>query len=299
MAPSTAEIMAAEPPQVYSLAEVAQHNTRDDLWVAVDGAVYDFSAPKGALFHPGGLPPLLEVAGTDATETFFGLHRTEVLQRPQFAKLKIGVLEGSPAALAAEDGTEEVVLAETSVPYGESLGFWRKSSPYYTQSHDVFRDAVREVYDREVAPFAEEWDEAGERCPPEVYKKLGETGIIASLVAGEDRGAQFLKKWGVELPGGVNPYEFDYFHALVGGEEAIRGCRGGYGLKDGMIGGVCAYFTSAPDLTRLPAPGCLPACHPCAGGHTGCRSAPIHYPIHNVARPSPMAVSDRLSDSCV
>ena len=24
-------------------------------------------------------------------------------------------------------------------------------------------------------------------------------------------------RWGVELPGGVSPREFDYFHGLVGG----------------------------------------------------------------------------------
>ena len=58
---------AVSPSQIYSLEELSQHNTRDDLWVAVNGDVYDFSSPKGALFHPGGLPPLLEVAGTDAT----------------------------------------------------------------------------------------------------------------------------------------------------------------------------------------------------------------------------------------
>lgn len=238
MASSTAEIMAAEPPQIYSLEELARHNTRDDLWVAVDGNVYDFSAPKGALFHPGGIPPLLEVAGTDATETFFGLHRSEVLNRPTFAKLKIGVLEGSPGAQTDNVDNVGADVEELPVPYSESLGSWRKSSLYYTQSHNEFRAAVRAFYDREVAPFAEEWDEAGERCSPELFKKLGEAGIVASLVAGEDRGAQFLKKWEITLPGGVNPYEFDYFHALVGGEEAIRGCRGGYGLKDGMIGGV-------------------------------------------------------------
>ena len=76
-------------------------------------------------------------------------------------------------------------------------------------------------------------------------------------MAGEERGAQFLERWGIALPGGVNPREFDYckrisspaslssaqlqrcaVHGLVGGEEVIRGCRGGYGLKDGLIGGV-------------------------------------------------------------
>ena len=84
---------------------------------------------------------------------------------------------------------------------------------------------MRAVYEKEVAPFAEEWDEDGTACSPAVYKALGEAGIVASLIAGEERGAYFLEQWGVALPGGVNPREFDYFHALVGGEEAIRGVR--------------------------------------------------------------------------
>ena len=148
------------------------------------------------------------------------------------------MLEGSAGALVAEAGVMEVAVEASAVPYGESLGFWRKSSPYYTESHDAFRQGVREVFDREVAPFAEEWDESGTRCSPETFKALGDAGVVAALVTGEERGAHFLNKWGVALPGGVDPREFDYFHGLVSGEEAIRGCRGGYGLNDGMIGGV-------------------------------------------------------------
>lgn len=35
-----------------------------------------------------------EVAGQDATEVFFGLHRHEVLKRPQYKRLIIGQVEG-------------------------------------------------------------------------------------------------------------------------------------------------------------------------------------------------------------
>lgn len=34
------------------------------------------------------------VAGKDATTVFYGLHRSEILQRPQYQKLKIGQIEG-------------------------------------------------------------------------------------------------------------------------------------------------------------------------------------------------------------
>ena len=46
--------------------------------------------------HPGGSGVLLdaEVSGMDATTVFYGLHRSEVLQRPQYQKLKIGQIEG-------------------------------------------------------------------------------------------------------------------------------------------------------------------------------------------------------------
>ena len=212
-------------------AELAKHNTRDDLWVAVGGAVYDLSGMFAKFLHPGGAPPLLEVAGTECTEQFFALHRLEVLQRPRFAKLQVGVLAGS-----AVPSDESRITAP--VPYAESLGFWRKSSPYYSQSHDDFRQACRDIYEEHIAPDAEEWDEDGKPASPELFKALGDAGIIATLIAGEGRGADFLERWGVKLPGGVNAREFDYFHGLIGGEEAIRGTRGGYGLKDGLIGGV-------------------------------------------------------------
>ena len=68
-------------------------------------------------------------AGQDATEAFFGLHRYEVLARPQYQRLKIGIVEGETPYLHGR------VAGELSrVPYGEptwlSAGY---HSPYYTE----------------------------------------------------------------------------------------------------------------------------------------------------------------------
>ena len=51
---------------------------------------------KFANLHPGGSGVLLdaEVAGQDATTVFYGLHRSEVLQKPQYQRLRIGQIEG-------------------------------------------------------------------------------------------------------------------------------------------------------------------------------------------------------------
>lgn len=74
----------------FTTAEVSRHNTPDDLWIIIDGDVYDMSTFKD--LHPGGAPPLKFAAGQDATFDFFGLHRKEILESPRYARLKIGLI---------------------------------------------------------------------------------------------------------------------------------------------------------------------------------------------------------------
>ena len=53
---------------IVSESELAQHNSIDDLWVAVEDKVYNLT--QFQFEHPGGSDILVEVAGKDATEEF-------------------------------------------------------------------------------------------------------------------------------------------------------------------------------------------------------------------------------------
>jgi cytochrome b involved in lipid metabolism len=53
----------------YTAADVAKHATKDDLWVIIDGKVYDLTRYVDP--HPGG-EGILNHAGGDSTEGFHG-----------------------------------------------------------------------------------------------------------------------------------------------------------------------------------------------------------------------------------
>mmetsp|Transcript_124547 Transcript_124547/g.265557 ORF Transcript_124547/g.265557 Transcript_124547/m.265557 type:complete len:533 (-) Transcript_124547:87-1685(-) len=221
--------------------EVAKHCAEGDLWVAIDGKVYDLS--KFAKMHPGGLPPLVdkEVAGRDATELFFGLHRASVLHEKRYAKLQIGVIAGAAEAKAAAESKQlqsGLGLCPGSVPYGEAMGFWRKHSPYYNESHHRFRSAVRTFMDAEIKPECKAWDDLGELPTKEVDLALGRAGIFAGLVVAEEGIGELFKQHGIALPGGLKAEDADYFHSLVFAEEMRKGVEGCYGVADGLFGGM-------------------------------------------------------------
>jgi hypothetical protein len=108
------------------------------------------------------------VAGKDATQAFFGLHRHEVLLRPQYARLQIGTLKGASELVSAPAPD-----ALSAVPYAEptwlSKGF---HSPYFTDSHKRFQKAVRKFIQEVVFPEAIKCEEKGTRISQEVVDKL-------------------------------------------------------------------------------------------------------------------------------
>lgn len=67
-------------------------------------------------------------AGQDVTETFYGLHRHEVLERPQYKRLQIGTIRGEKSVIY-----DRVVGEISQVPYAEPTwltpGYF---SPYYS-----------------------------------------------------------------------------------------------------------------------------------------------------------------------
>jgi predicted heme/steroid binding protein len=56
------------PDRIHSSSEIARHASAHDLWVVIDGEVYDLTALVEA--HPGGSAILLDYAGKDASEAF-------------------------------------------------------------------------------------------------------------------------------------------------------------------------------------------------------------------------------------
>jgi cytochrome b involved in lipid metabolism len=71
--------LAGAPLPKYSMEEVSKHNTRDDCWVVLDGRVYDVT--KFISRHPGGVGPITNMAGKDATDVFDNYHAARVYKQ--------------------------------------------------------------------------------------------------------------------------------------------------------------------------------------------------------------------------
>ncbi|TPX72950.1 hypothetical protein SpCBS45565_g00388 [Spizellomyces sp. 'palustris'] len=210
------------PQQEYTIDQVASHNNEESLWIIVDGRVYDLT--NFADLHPGGLTVLLEVAGKDATQEFYGLHRQSVLAK--FGpKYEIGTIKGvKPKIVLQKPGDI------SKVPYAESSAWQGFYSPYYNESHFRFRAAVREFIQKEIIPDAVVNEESGTIADQELFEKMGSFNLLACRMGPGPH------LHGRTLPGGVKPEEFDYFHELIAHEEI--GTLGAPGFQDSVATGM-------------------------------------------------------------
>lgn len=99
---------------------------------------------------------------------FFGLHRHEVLLKPQYARLQIGKVQGQEETIKAPQPGEL-----SRVPYAEPT--WLTSgyySPYYSENHRKFQTAVRAFFTTVVQPEAIKCEDSGKRIPQEVVDKM-------------------------------------------------------------------------------------------------------------------------------
>ncbi|TKA76328.1 hypothetical protein B0A55_04202 [Friedmanniomyces simplex] len=84
------------PDDEYSLEEVAKHNKKEDLWIAVKGVVMNVT--DWVEEHPGGPQALFSHMGKDASEEFEMLHDDEVI--PKYAAgIVIGRVKGQEVRL--------------------------------------------------------------------------------------------------------------------------------------------------------------------------------------------------------
>lgn len=148
---------------------------------------------------PGGAHVLLdaEIAGQDATEAFFGLHRAEVLNR--YGRYIIGTIaDGKPKYLLPTPG------ALSSVPFAEpawlSEGF---TSPYYNDGHRKLQKYMRDFTDEYVKPEASAHEKSGERPTVELVQRMG-----AELINHMRMGPTKILP-GLTLPGGIKGEDFE------------------------------------------------------------------------------------------
>lgn len=224
--------------KAYTKDEVKKHNKDGDLWIIIDSAVYDLS--KFVDLHPGGSHVLVQVAGQDATEAFFGMHRAEVLSK--YGRYIIGTVEGQkPQYILPTAGTL------SPVPYAEPT--WIREgfkSPYYKDSHRALQNAVREFVDEHVRPDAQLHEKDGKRPTVSLIEKMGEVHMNAMRLGP----GKLLH--GLTLLGGVKGDEFDYFHEQIVTQELVRGGARGYadGLQGGMVIGLPPVMNFGSDKLK-------------------------------------------------
>ncbi|KOP78550.1 acyl-CoA dehydrogenase [Lysinibacillus sp. FJAT-14745] len=109
--------------------------------------------------------------------------------------------------------------------------------PYFTEEHELLRKTIRNFVDKEVKPFVEEWESAGE-FPIEILKRMGDLGFLG-LRYSEEVGGQ----------GG------DYFTSIVFAEELAKcGCGGfpmAIAVQTDMATPPIAQFGSADQKERF------------------------------------------------
>lgn len=78
-------------PNIYTSAQVAQHNSAGNCWASIDGNVYNLTTWVAR--HPGGESPITRLCGTDGSAIFQAQHGSSRSARAALVLLKIGSLK--------------------------------------------------------------------------------------------------------------------------------------------------------------------------------------------------------------
>jgi acyl-CoA dehydrogenase len=104
------------------------------------------------------------------------------------------------------------------------------TNPFYTAEHEAFREVVRRFVDKEIAPHASEWDEAGE-FPRRLYARASEIGLL-----------------GLGFPEEFGGVAADQFMKIVASQELARAGAGGISAS------LMSHSIGAPPIARAARP---------------------------------------------
>jgi alkylation response protein AidB-like acyl-CoA dehydrogenase/predicted heme/steroid binding protein len=240
--------------KTFTTSDVTSHNKPDDLYIIVDGDVYDLTTFQDD--HPGGKKILQRVAGKDASKQFWKYHNESILKKYK-AQLQVGSLDTKPkpeskpepaaakpeSAVAApvaakkpraeqpegEEAGEPLEAFGDQIPFADPTWYQNYHSPYYNETHAALRAEVREWIENKIEPNVTEWDEA-KRVPEEIYKEMGRRGYLAGLL-----GVKFPTQYANRV-NAVAPEDWDFFHEMIITDELSR--TGSGGLVWNLIGGL-------------------------------------------------------------
>src|ERR1700761_2561683 len=118
-------------------------------------------------------------------------------------------------------------------PHGRKQSCGRNpamKSPFYTAEHEAFRAVMRRFVEREIEPFAHQWDEAGE-FPRTLYAKAAEVGLL-----------------GLGFPEEHGGTPADQFMKIVTSQELARAGAGG------VAASLMSHTIGAPPVARAARP---------------------------------------------
>jgi len=98
---------------------------------------------------------------------------------------------------------------------------------YFDESHHILRQSVARFVEREIKPFVDEWEEAGE-FPRELYRKAAEIGLL---------GVPYPEEW--------SGFAGDVFHDIVVSEELTRSGSGG------VAAGLMSHGIALPPILAM------------------------------------------------
>ena len=114
--------------------------------------------------------------------------------------------------------------------------------PMFTEEHDIFRDTVRRFVEKELAPHAEEWEEA-EEFPSSVFSRMGELGLL-----------------GLNYPEAYGGQGADFVFSIILAEELARcgmaGLQTAVGVHNGMATPPIYKFGTEEQKQRYLGPAC-------------------------------------------
>eukprot|EP00457_Paulinella_chromatophora_P003753 gb/GEZN01003761.1/.p1 GENE.gb/GEZN01003761.1/~~gb/GEZN01003761.1/.p1 ORF type:complete len:546 (+),score=78.53 gb/GEZN01003761.1/:46-1683(+) len=258
--------MANDKVRLIGVEELASHNNEESAWIAIRGFVYDVT--KFVKFHPGGRLVLLRFAGTECTQDYDQHHNDLVLYK-YHKKFVIGTYDdGKPVKknklTTALGPMAKMMLADPNLlpifgdlePFSDPTWYQGWSSPYYNDSHRLFRKYMRHFVDTEVIPNVHKWDEA-KALPPDFLQKCAKMGLGPLMMGGK----HFPKEYATyPLPNGIKAEDLDCFHELIMLDEMARCASGGitWGLAGGLLIGLPPVLQKGnPDLRERVGRSCL------------------------------------------